>query len=457
MPEAGGKEPLASSVSGERPGSSNNTELRGDAANNATQLNLATVASQGADANRTAQLDAVSGLAQPIAASGLPERGAARGPSQQSAASSASQQSSAAAAGWLDAGDAGIRNRGKSGANGGDEGETGWRLRSGAGDHDQEPGEAVLVVAGTHGNERNGVRLLRQWHRQPELLHHAGLEVVLCTGNPAAVEAGRRYLERDLNRSFQAALLQDPLNQQHEVQRARALLAAWGPAGSHPCPVVLDLHSTTAVMGNSLVVYGRRPADLALAAGLQGRLGLPVYLHENDPHQSGYLVERWPCGLVIEVGPVPQGVINPRIGQQTQLALEAALGLLAEAQRGPVRLPRTLVVHRHLRSLDLPRHRNGEPSAWVHPQRQDRDWQPLHPGDPLFWSETQGAIGWEPRAGDPEIVWPLFINEAAYEEKGIALSLSQRDEWPVDPAWGTALEQVAQRLHRQPPLVTPTE
>jgi aspartoacylase len=449
MPEAGGKEPLAASGLGEPPGcSNNNTEPRREAASSAAQRHPTNNADQGAVANRAAQ---------PDAARGRPQQGAASGTPPQSGACGSSQQSGAVAAGWLEAGAAGTRNHGESGANGGDEGETGWRLRSGAGDHDQEPGEAVLVVAGTHGNERNGVRLLRQWHRQPELLHHAGLEVVLCTGNPAAVEAGRRYLERDLNRSFQAALLQDPLNQQHEVQRARALLAAWGPAGSHPCPVVLDLHSTTAVMGNSLVVYGRRPADLALAAGLQGRLGLPVYLHENDPHQSGYLVERWPCGLVIEVGPVPQGVINPRIGQQTQLALEAALGLLAEAQRGPVRLPRTLVVHRHLRSLDLPRHRNGEPSAWVHPQRQDRDWQPLHPGDPLFWSETQGAIGWEPRAGDPEIVWPLFINEAAYEEKGIALSLSQRDEWPVDPAWGTALEQVAQRLHRQPPLVTPTE
>lgn len=303
-------------------------------------------------------------------------------------------------------------------------------------------GGAVLVVGGTHGNERNAVRLLQQWRRNPALLDSAGLEIVFALGNPAAIAAQRRYLERDLNRSFQPALLDDPSNQQLEVRRARELLALHGTAGSQPCPVVFDLHSTTAAMGNSLVVYGRRPADLALAAGLQGRLGLPIYLHEKDPQQSGYLVEQWPCGLVIEVGPVPQGVVTARICRQTQLALETALALLAEAQAGDLRLPRQLVVHRHLRSLDLPRDDNGEPCGLIHPLRQDRDWQSLRAGEPLFLSDAGQTIGWEPQAGDPATVWPVFINEAAYEEKGIALSLCAREIWPVERGWSRALTEV---------------
>ena len=307
------------------------------------------------------------------------------------------------------------------------------------GDFDGGRRGAVLVVAGTHGNERNALWLLRQWRLHPQSLNRAGLELAFAQGNPAAIDAGRRYLERDLNRSFQPALLNDPHNQEQEVRRARELLAQWGPKGAHPCPVVFDLHSTTAAMGNSLVVYGRRPADLALAAGLQGRLGLPVYLHEHDPHQSGYLVEQWPCGLVIEVGPVPQGVVTARICRQTQLALETALALLAEARQGSLRLPPELVVHRHLRSLDLPRDTNGAACALVHPLRQDRDWHPLHPGDPLFLSGAGITISWEPQPGDPRIVWPVFINEAAYEEKGIALSLSAKETWPVKGEWSPAL------------------
>ena len=229
--------------------------------------------------------------------------------------------------------------------------------------------------------------------------------------------------------------------------RARELLAWHGPTGRQPCLVALDLHSTTAAMGNSLVVYGRRPADLALAAALQDRLGLPVYLHEGDARQTGYLVERWPCGLVIEVGPVPQGVLQPAIVQQTRIALEEALAVLAQAARGGLRLPHRLLVHRHLGSLDLPRCADGSPAALIHPQRQGRDWQPMRPGEALFLDAVGGTVAYEPPQGlEGRTVWPVFINEAAYGEKGIALSLTQREAWDVQPDWGQALRDLAVRL-----------
>ena len=312
----------------------------------------------------------------------------------------------------------------------------------------------VLVVAGTHGNERNGVHLLERWRRAPErLLCTHGLAVAFTAGNPEAISAGLRYVDRDLNRAFLPALLEDPAHQELEVRRARDLLAAWGPQGQNPCGVVFDLHSTTAAMGNSLVIYGRRPADLALAAGLQGRLGLPVYLHEKDPFQCGYLVEQWPCGLVIEVGPVPQGVVNAAICRQTELALETALALLADARDQALRLPARLVVHRHLRSLDLPRDSRGGARAMLHPRLQDRDWWPLRPGDPLFLEADGSTLPWKPESADPATVWPVFINEAAYEEKGIALSLTQREVWIVAPEWSLALTRAAAAL--APPPVHP--
>lgn len=169
----------------------------------------------------------------------------------------------------------------------------------------------VLVVGGTHGNERNAPWLLEAWANQSRRLESSGLSLCSVIGNPEAFARSRRYRDRDLNRTFQPALLADPTRQEREVVRARHLLAAHGAQGADPCLVAIDLHSTTAAMGNSLVVYGRRPADLALAAALQRQLGLPVYLHEADPNQTGYLVEAWPCGLVIEVGPVPQGCSPP--------------------------------------------------------------------------------------------------------------------------------------------------
>ena len=307
----------------------------------------------------------------------------------------------------------------------------------------------VLVVAGTHGNELNAPWLLDLWQRDPASAPPTPLRLEWRIGNPAARAVCRRYLERDLNRSFDPQLLQASGAVPLEVERARQLLADCGPAGATPCAVVFDLHSTTAAMGNSLVVYGRRPADLALAAALQAELGLPVYLHEADARQTGYLVERWPCGLVIEVGPVPQGVLAPAIVRQTRLALESGLAALERASQGTLRLPPQLVVHRHLGSLDLPRHADGSPAAVLHPERLGRDWQPLRPGDPLFLDGAGAALPYVPPAGlDNQTVWPVFINEAAYGEKGIALSLTEREVWPVPPSWAEALVAMAQRLER---------
>jgi len=310
---------------------------------------------------------------------------------------------------------------------------------------------SVLVVAGTHGNELNGPWLLDHWQRHPGSLARHGLALELVVGNPEARAAGRRYLDHDLNRSFEPTLLADPSRREREVERARQLLARHGPGGQRPALVAIDLHSTTAAMGNCLVVYGRRPADLALAAAVQARLGLPIYLHEGDARQRGYLAERWPCGLVVEVGPVPQGVVRAAVARQTQLALEAGLALLADAREGRLPQPRPLVVHRHLLSLDLPRHPDGDAAATLHPLRQDRDWRPMVAGDPLFLDADGGTIAYTPPAAlDPADregpVWPVFINEAAYGEKGIALSLTRREVWPVQPHWGRALERLARQL-----------
>ncbi|MEB3234913.1 MAG: aspartoacylase [Cyanobacteriota bacterium] len=315
------------------------------------------------------------------------------------------------------------------------------------------PGGSILVVAGTHGNECNAPWLQQQWRANPASLIDQGFALELVLGNPAAAQHGRRYLERDLNRCFARDLLDDPAQQSLEVVRARELLAQVGPAGVKPTTVVFDLHSTTASMGNSLVVYGRRPADLALAAGMQQRLGLPIYLHEGDAAQTGFLIERWPCGLVIEVGPVPQGVLQQAICLQTQLALEAGLAVLADAASGSLRLPQQLVVHRHLGSVDLPRRADGTPAALVHSRLQGRDWCPLAPSDPVLWeiggcAVTLAEVMPAALAGS-ERYWPVFVNEAAYREKGIAFSLTSREIWPLPSAAPAALQQLASGLQRR--------
>ena len=305
---------------------------------------------------------------------------------------------------------------------------------------------SVLVVGGVHGNECNAPWLLRQWGPSSAGLQRPGLSVQTVLGNPRALECCRRYIDRDLNRSFRPDLLLGQPNPADpwEVQRARELVESFGPQGAKPCQVVIDLHSTTAAMGSSLVVYGPRPADLALAAACQERLGLPIYDHEHDPAQTGFLAEAWTCGLVLEVGPVPQGVISPLICRQTQLGLETLLDLLSEACHSTLQLRSPLRLHSHSGSLDLPRDDNGQPTACLHPARLKSDWTPLEPGAPLFQKVNGDVISY---TGEPGQV-TLFSNEAAYQEKNIATSLARRVNMPVDPSWSLALSDLLQGVDR---------
>ena len=296
-------------------------------------------------------------------------------------------------------------------------------------------GSDVLVVGGTHGNELNAAWLIDQWRLQPDLLEACGLKLALEIGNPEARRAGRRYIDRDLNRSFQPQLLDQP-GDGLEPQRARELLNQHGPDGLQPCRVALDLHSTTAAMGTCLVVYGRRPADLARRPGCRAPWAAGVSARA-DAAQAGFLVERWPCGLVIEAGPVPQGVLMPGWCARRGWRYRSACGNWRQRERWG----RDLISGGASPSgcRDIPRDAGEGPAALVHPQLQGQDWRPLHADDPLFERPDGEAM---PLGTTGEPLFPVFINEAAYAEKRIAFSLTRREVWPIDPGWGAALAEL---------------
>ena len=60
----------------------------------------------------------------------------------------------------------------------------------------------VLLVAGTHGNEINGIWLFDQWEKSSVLINTYGINTCKIIGNPEATKAGKRYIHNDLNRSF---------------------------------------------------------------------------------------------------------------------------------------------------------------------------------------------------------------------------------------------------------------
>jgi aspartoacylase len=63
----------------------------------------------------------------------------------------------------------------------------------------------------------------------------------------------------------------------------------------------------------------------------------------------------------------------------------------------------------------------------IHPQLQGKDYEALHPGNPVFLTFDNQAIAYEGES----TVYPIFINEAAYYEKGIAMCLTQKQQLTV--------------------------
>ena len=52
----------------------------------------------------------------------------------------------------------------------------------------------VLLVAGTHGNEINGIWLFEEWEKSFFLINTHGIKTCKVIGNPQAKNAGKRYL-----------------------------------------------------------------------------------------------------------------------------------------------------------------------------------------------------------------------------------------------------------------------
>ncbi len=289
----------------------------------------------------------------------------------------------------------------------------------------------VLVVGGTHGNEVNAPWLIENWEANLNLINTYGVNFSTVIGNPNARNQNKRYIDRDLNRCFHNDLLNNELLHDFEIHRARDLLRDLGPHSSNPNHLVIDCHSTTSSMGSSLVIYGRRPADLALASLIQAKLGLPIYLHEGDASQHGFLVESWPCGLVLEIGPVAQSLLDFNIVFKTRLVLEVIFQQISYIQQRMVNFPKKLIIHRHLKSIDIPRNSFGLPEACIHPDLLGKDWLPLAANTPLFLRPDGFIYRYE--YNDSPV--PVFINEAAYLEKKIALSLTKKEIWPFNHIW----------------------
>ena len=208
-------------------------------------------------------------------------------------------------------------------------------------------GEHVVVVGGTHGNEPAGVNAIMGFHQQVqngELQLESG-KVSLLLGNPQAYEQDQRYIDWDLNRSFDAS---DPTT----IEGRRAAEIIQYLDRNNDMAALLDLHSVS--IGNfKLCVYEKgNPESLKLTLSISD---IPLHFAYHPAHMPGALIgatgQLQICGLIVECGNhLSEGGIVT--AQEHMQALLAHYQLLPAPAKAPKQDPGAIEQYESIGAID---------------------------------------------------------------------------------------------------------
>jgi len=289
-----------------------------------------------------------------------------------------------------------------------------------------EPIKTVAIVGGVHGNEFSGIYAIRHYQQQPELVQRPSFSVQTVFANPEAHKANKRYLHSDMNRQFKTRDLNNVQLSDYEQSRAKVLNLLLGPKENHKTDFVIDLHNTTSNMGPCLIMTQAGEFYNKLAAYVKMNMPEAIISRDEDHFardDHALLCTLGKYGVIVEVGPQPQSVIRQDVLAQMHEMTRHILDfveLYNTASLPP--LPKKTEAFLYLHSIKLPMNEQGERIGMVHKNVQDRDYQPIHPGDPIFTLFDGTELSYQ---GD-KVVYPTFINEAAYYDNNLAMSLNDK-------------------------------
>ena len=283
----------------------------------------------------------------------------------------------------------------------------------------------VAVVGGTHGNEFSGIYLLRKWQKSPQQLHRTGLAVETVFANPNSFEANKRYIDCDLNRQFTLEDLANNELSNYEQSRAKAINNQLGPKGDSRTDFIIDLHNTTSNMGPTLILFRSDDFNKKMGAYVLSKIPEAVVVYEDHipVEEHRYLASIAPQGVIVEIGPQPQSVVRQDVLDWMEAMTHAILDFveLYNTDSLPEFAPQ-YEAYIFVEELTLPQDEQGERIGMVHKNVQDSDFKPLKKGDPIFTLFDGGEICYD---GDYE-AYPHFINEAAYYDNNLAMSLGKK-------------------------------
>jgi len=284
----------------------------------------------------------------------------------------------------------------------------------------------LAITGGTHGNELTGVYLINKFKASPDIVQRESFETIVMHTNKKAIEKCTRYIDNDLNRAFDKKDLSDLSLYSYEDIAAKLINHILGPKGADKPNVdfIVDLHSTTSNMGLSIVMDNDSELSWQAAAYLKEKEpGVNIFRWLGDTDNAPFVNSISKDGFAIEVGAVPQGVLRADLFFETERLIQHMLDFFEKFNTGVLeKRYGTLEIYDFVELVDFPRDEDGNIIAMIHPALQDNDYSSIKKGDPLFVTLNGKEISYEQN----EELYALFINEAAYYEKGFAMCLARK-------------------------------
>lgn len=273
------------------------------------------------------------------------------------------------------------------------------------------PLKKVIIFGGTHGNEWTGIFAVKKYAEELRKIFPE-LELNFIHANPEAYQLNRRFKHEDLNRAFQFIHEERPDSYEHQEALKFKEIIDQGPC------FVLDLHTTTSNMGNTIIISHNQPLNFHVASQLVQNLNDTRVIVSPDPNKK-YLASQSEFGMMIEVGPVANGLIDA-------VALDGTLKLIKEVLRTLSTLTNltsgSIEIYEEIEDIFYPQDEAGEMTAYIHKDFQGSDFKAVN-GEYKPFVTFKGE---ELQMRTKEELYPIFINEAAYYPTKLAYTLCRK-------------------------------
>ncbi|MGV2827810.1 aspartoacylase [Myxosarcina sp. GI1(2024)] len=291
--------------------------------------------------------------------------------------------------------------------------------------------QRVTIVGGIHGNELLGIYLVKKFRKFPQILQrYTDIEIKTLLANPKAIASNKRYIDIDLNRCFDLKDLSDRSLVLYEQLLAKAIYQQFKSERSNdmalpPSEFIIDIHTTTANMGITLLLSNELPFNLNLVAYLVALNPKIKLVCAHSKREKNRLRSISPYGFTLEVGSIPHGVLDPIWFAKTEALIFSILDYITKFNRQQKEnISDSLTLYSVFKAVSFPLDEIGEINAMVHPQLHGKDYCALHPRQPIFLKFDGSTILYKGN----ETVYPIFINESAYGEKNIAMYFTSRKQ-----------------------------